>query len=29
MVATDVMVFCGVDPEQAVDAVREGNRSVP
>jgi hypothetical protein len=25
MVATDVMVFCGVDPEQAADAVREGS----
>jgi hypothetical protein len=25
MVATDVMVFCGVDPEQAVDAVRKGS----
>jgi hypothetical protein len=25
MVATDVMVFCGVDPEQAADAVRRGS----
>jgi hypothetical protein len=25
MVATDVMVFCGVDPEQAAGAVREGS----
>jgi len=25
MVATDVMVFCGVDPEQATDAVRKGS----
>jgi Fusaric acid resistance protein-like len=25
MVATDVMVFCGVDPEQAADAVRKGS----
>jgi Fusaric acid resistance protein-like len=25
MVATDVMVFCGVDPEQAADAVRDGS----
>jgi hypothetical protein len=31
MVATDVMVFCGVDPEQAADAVREnrGELHVP
>jgi len=25
MVATDVMVFCGVDPGQAADAVRKGS----
>lgn len=25
MVATDVMVFCGVDPRQAADAVRKGS----
>jgi hypothetical protein len=25
MAATDVMVFCGVDPEQAADAVRQGH----
>jgi hypothetical protein len=31
MVATDVMVFCGVDPEQAADAVRKdrGELHVP
>ena len=28
MVTTDVMVFAGVDPQQAVDAVREGTGEI-